>query len=383
MKLDGKQKQTLHNALFSAFPTRGGLSQMMAFQMEESLEKVAGGENYSELLLNLIQWAESQGLLQKLILGARGQNPGNEDLFAFAVQLGLESPQEKPQPEKKDVKPDHTEPSSLQRTIYASGGGVAIDIEELGDLYRQVRQASRAVCRIEAYQSMATGFLVGPDVVMTAYFTVKNLIENASYVDPVTREETSLQPSNIKFRFGYFRLPTSPITNAGEVYSLAPDWHIASSPIDELDFALLRIHGAAGHDRIYMEQGEIERGRVKVTVGHDGIYMEEREIERGWVKFAATPSLVAGSDLYILHHPHAMPLKLSCGSLLGSSEDQTRCSYNLFTEPGSSGAPIFSADWELVAFHEKREGSGAHDVKSGVLVSEIMKRPNVRAVLDP
>ena len=207
MKLDGKQKQTLYNTLLSAFPTRGGLSQMMVFQMDENLEKVAGGETYSDVVLNLIQWAESQGLLRKLILGARRQNPGNDDLFAFAVQLGLESPQEKPQPEKKDVKPDHTEPSNLQRIISASRGGDAIDIEQLGDLYRQVRQASRAVCRIEAYQSMATGFLVGPDVVMTAYFTVKDLIENASYVDPVTREETSLQPSKYCISFWVFQAP--------------------------------------------------------------------------------------------------------------------------------------------------------------------------------
>jgi hypothetical protein len=55
MKLNGEQKQALYNALLSAFQSRGLLAKMMIFEMDESLEKVAGGETYLHTL-NLIQF---------------------------------------------------------------------------------------------------------------------------------------------------------------------------------------------------------------------------------------------------------------------------------------------------------------------------------------
>jgi hypothetical protein len=365
MKLNGQQKQALYNALLSAFPTRGSLSQMMIFKMDENLEKVAGGETYSDVVLNLIQWADSQGRLEELIIGARAQNSGNRDLLACALEIGLESPPEEPPDEEQDKEPDSGAPPMLQPAISNSPIDRAVNIESLAMLYRQARQASRSVCRVEAYQSMATGFLVSPDLILTAYFVVQNLIEDAAYVDPSTGEETALQPSNIAVRFDYEVIGEGFI-RPGQIYHLAPNWHVASSPVDELDFALLRLHATAGRDTLDLTEGTVERG---------------------WLNLAATPQLNPGSTLYLLHHPSGMPLKFSSGSLLGPTDIPTRCAYDVFTESGSSGAPCFTTNWEVLAMHEKRGINRidaelqAQDIKSGVLISEIVKQPEVRRAL--
>jgi hypothetical protein len=211
---------------------------------------------------------------------------------------------------------------------------------------------------------MATGFLVARDIIMTAYFVVQDLIEDASYVDPMTKQETPLKPSNLAFRFGY-EIDGSGNILKGQTYNLAQDWHIASSPTNELDFALLRLDGSPGLDTI------------------DG---DRWTVERGWLKPAAAPRFDSGSLLYVLHHPSALPLKLSFGTLLGVAENPSRCTYSLFTAAGSSGAPCFTKEWELLAMHEKREMSKAdakvQDVKSGVLVSEIIKQADVREALN-
>jgi V8-like Glu-specific endopeptidase len=368
MKLNGQQKQALYEALLSAFLTRDSLSQMMVFKMNESLEKVAGGDTYSNVVLNLILWAESHGLTEKLIVGARAQNPGNPELLAFALEVGVESPPAaQPQDEEQAEERDSGVSPTIERIILDAPADNFVNIDSLATVYRRARQASRAVCRIEAYQSMATGFLVARDLLLTAYYVVQDLIEDASYVDPTTREETPLLPSNIAFRFGYEMVNDSVIVARGQVYHLAPDWLVASSPTNELDFALLRLDGSPGLDTI------------------DG---DRWTVERGWLKPATAPRFDPGSLLYVLHHPSASPLKLSFGTLLGVAENPSRCTYSLLTAPGSSGAPCFTKEWELLAMHEKSEITKANlksetrDVGSGVLISEIFKRADVRAALN-
>lgn len=186
-ELTGKQKETLYNALFGAFPKRGLLAQMVTFKMDESLEKVAGAESYSDVILNLIEWAESQGLLEKLIVSARAQNPGNRSLQAFAVEVGIEPP---PKQSKRAERRQNQENDSIAsfglETLFQARDVYAVDIERLGILYQRAYQASQAVCRIEAYQSMSTGFLVAPDIVLTLYHSIKSFMT----FDPATNQRT-------------------------------------------------------------------------------------------------------------------------------------------------------------------------------------------------
>lgn len=71
------EKKALQEALLSAFPTPGSLQQMVAFQLGQNLTVIAGGNNYGEIVFNLIMWAESQGETEKMLIGSQQMNPGN------------------------------------------------------------------------------------------------------------------------------------------------------------------------------------------------------------------------------------------------------------------------------------------------------------------
>jgi hypothetical protein len=59
----------------------------MRVQFDLNLAAIAGGENYSEVVFNLIVWAEAQGRIDELIDKALADRPGNPDLRLAATQV--------------------------------------------------------------------------------------------------------------------------------------------------------------------------------------------------------------------------------------------------------------------------------------------------------
>src|SRR5262245_38985360 len=83
IKLTIEERAQLRAALLGAFPTKGDLQQLTYLRMDETLEHVADGANYGQVVSNLIGWAESHDRTEELIRAARAMNPGNADLRAF------------------------------------------------------------------------------------------------------------------------------------------------------------------------------------------------------------------------------------------------------------------------------------------------------------
>ena len=65
----------------------GSLRQMVRFQLDEHRMLIAGGGNLSQVVFNLIAWAERTGRITELIAKAQANNPGNARLAAFARSL--------------------------------------------------------------------------------------------------------------------------------------------------------------------------------------------------------------------------------------------------------------------------------------------------------
>ncbi|NJM73206.1 MAG: toll/interleukin-1 receptor domain-containing protein [Scytonema sp. RU_4_4] len=84
---NGDRLQQFHKALLSAFPTTAKLKQMVRFKLDENLDAIAGGANHSEVVSNLIEWAEGEGRLEELLIAARKDNPGNPALQRFDEQM--------------------------------------------------------------------------------------------------------------------------------------------------------------------------------------------------------------------------------------------------------------------------------------------------------
>ncbi|MEZ4710880.1 MAG: effector-associated domain EAD1-containing protein [Caldilineaceae bacterium] len=91
MKLSGPQYKQLRQALLDAFPTLDKLEQMVSFELEESLDSIAGGRDLRDRAFNLIVWAEARDQIPKLIEGACSANPTNLQLKAIK-DLIIESP---------------------------------------------------------------------------------------------------------------------------------------------------------------------------------------------------------------------------------------------------------------------------------------------------
>jgi hypothetical protein len=91
LKLKGKQFRQLKEALLSAFPHRAKLKQMVRCGLEENLDAIATGQDYDEVVFKLIEWAEANGKLQKLLIVVRSEedegNSGNADLKRICEEL--------------------------------------------------------------------------------------------------------------------------------------------------------------------------------------------------------------------------------------------------------------------------------------------------------
>ncbi len=138
MQLTGKQRKQLQQALVSAFPTHGKLVQMVSFQLDANLDTIAGGQNYLEVVFNLIAWAEAEGRLEDLVTAARFQNSGNSSLRECAEQLGFSQPV--------------VELATSPKTDAPLQGNAALQTPTDSNLQR-VNQASAATAPIEIFFS--------------------------------------------------------------------------------------------------------------------------------------------------------------------------------------------------------------------------------------
>lgn len=85
MALRGAQILQFQEALLSAYDAPG-LAQMVRIRLDEDLAAIAGGTNLSEVVFNLILWAERTGHTEELVVGASASNPQNALLKTFASQ---------------------------------------------------------------------------------------------------------------------------------------------------------------------------------------------------------------------------------------------------------------------------------------------------------
>lgn len=200
------------------------------------------------------------------------------------------------------------------------------------------------ICRVEVPVDrdwvFGTGFLVAPDVVITNYHVVEDVVDGL------------VVPTSIGLRFDYAILEDGVTPNPGTIYRLAADWLIDYSkyssldmqdnPADdpesnELDYALLRVAGAPGS-----------------SAAGGGVSKTANPQPRGWIAIPSkTHDFQKESALYIMQHPEGKELKLALDThaIIGVNGNGTRVRYKTNTEGGSSGSPCFDANWNLVALH--------------------------------
>ena len=182
MELKGKQVEQLREPLQRAFLNRAKLKQLLREELDVRLDEVVGGNNLTETVAELVDWAEAEGRLVELVSAAIRRNPGNPRLRLFVESFGIIA---------SEAKPTHVVPFGPEfewrgPTEQLELQGFLRKKPELWDVAFLSRGVDRAasVCRIEVegQGAIATGFLLSRDLLLTNYHVLEDgrLADNSS-----------------------------------------------------------------------------------------------------------------------------------------------------------------------------------------------------------
>lgn len=315
-KLTGEQFVQLGEAMKSAFPDKAKLSRMVRITFDQRLQEVAEGANHTERVDQLIDWADSEGRLLELVVGASRQNPGNRKLQDFIASL------------VPDTQVNAARRVNSQGPAFDWRGPT--DERELEGLLRPQRdvtsydmafiqrasQPAAAVCRIELpnQEAIGTGFLIAKNLVLTNYHVI------APYEDSAP----GALLDQIILRFGYLTTASGQGA-AGQVFRLSTNPLRRFQTVEQgLDYAVL----------------EVEEGIVSVP-----------ELQPIALRQSRLPH--RDMNIHILQHPEGQTLRVtfSNNGITGVYERDGLIQYVSDTAVGSSGSPCFNDNWELVAVH--------------------------------
>lgn len=224
-----------------------------------------------------------------------------------------------------DFDPKVGDQEALERIVNSEDNFLDIDLLA-GAIY-----TAQAVGRIElpSGRALGTGFLVGPDLIMTNFhvFKTKDVLERAV------------------IRFDY-QVNADGVVTQGRVFNFIPDFYI-SSPDTELDFALVRVKGEPLAERKMGPDDE----------GLDYLELLRRGRHRGYL--LVSPAMIVEQErVNIVQHPNGNPQKVVLTqNYVLSNMSADRVHYLADTMPGSSGSPVLNNHWEVIALHHS---GGAH-----------------------
>lgn len=254
--------------------------------------------------------------------------------------------------QKRGVEQDEQPPSAgapgLQRNVrpHLQKVDVRVWLAHLSSLERRI-------CRVERDGgALGTGFLVGKNTVLTNWHVVESASEAGALSKLSCRFDYSVTANGSRSPGSLINVvelvDSSPYSAAEK--SARPDHPLPTD--QELDYALIRLASDEG---------------VEVLEG----------VPRGWISLPAeVDDLAPGSPILILQHPDGAPMKLALDTdaVISTNENGTRLRYATNTEPGSSGSPCFTMDWDLVALHHLGDPAWrAPTFNQGVPIQKVRK----------
>jgi hypothetical protein len=343
----------LIQALETAFDLPA-LREMLRRNLSVEIEGITTSGDLHQAVMDLVARAEEEGWTIKLLEAARAYHPFDTSLRAVADQIGL-APRMvvaiRPSPLRERRYHDDT----LEKIIVGTNSllDLAAWRDRLGEIEYQV-------CRLEIRQkAVGTGFLVGPDLLMTCYHVVEALIKGKE------------RPQDLVARFDYKIARNQAVANPGREFRLAADWLYDFSPYNAQE--------AAGQEDALPTAGELDFALLRLAEAPGSQPVSEKTDDaspRSWVEISGrTYDFPQGSPLFIVQHPSGGPLKLALDTqaILGLNSNGTRVRYRTNTAAGSSGSPCFNSEWELVALHH----SGIVKYNEGVpvaLIADFLKQ---------
>ena len=359
--LTGKQKGILLSQILDSFNAPDFI-QLMTVRLEKDFYHYTSfNGTFKAQVLDVIQAAVREGWVSDFLLALMAERPGKDSLVSFIATFQLSHNNIYDQADNQIIDRGGLEglvsnDPMLDGIAFASG----------------LLNRMRCVCRIETVNQdgnplFGTGFLVGPDLVMTNYHVVEAVIKNSALMATLT------------FKFDYFIKPDGSI-NTGFDVSLANNGILSHSPYgpfdvagsdnvnvdwpdDQFDYALLRINRELGDETFGINAEH-------ATVTDDN--------KRGWIKAAtnANTFLRQGGDIIIVQHPDKQPIKVAIGfgKVTGCDQNDRRVRYSVNTLGGSSGSPCFNKTLQWTALHNMGDTNWlAPSYNQGIPVERILQ----------
>jgi hypothetical protein len=184
--------------------------------------------------------------------------------------------------------------------------------------------SAQAVCRIEIPEETpkGTGFLVGPDLLLTNHHVLK------------TRDHVE----KASVRFDYRVDSTGVVSSPGRLFKLDPGFYFPSDE-EKLDYALVRVQGKP-LETITVPDPNPSLMDLVLTGKHRGYLVLKSEF------------ITENDRVNIIQHPEGKPMKaVLTQNYVARDMSNTRVQYVADTMEGSSGSPVFNQKWEVVALH--------------------------------
>lgn len=351
--LTGKQIGQLRDIIVQYFSITD-LDQLLTIRLGKNLENYAPAGGLQQKAFTLIVQAKMEGWDSKLVDALIAERITNQQLQDFACEVNYTF---------------HLENTITGEKLDRSGLQAMVNADPLFDpvfVLQGIANTRRTVARIELMTidiSYGTGFLVGPDLLLTNYHVVEQLIIEPSTVN------------NLKVRFDYEVSPDGHTVNSGKEVTLAavnpviayspytnwdktgvPNIDDVIWPADSLDYALIRLSEKIGHEPF--------------GIGATNAISEER----GWIKPGVGNPIHQGSHMIILQHPEAQPVKISFGlnRVLGCDKHNRRVRHQVNTLKGSSGSPCFDHRFNWIALHNMGDTSWNPTYNQGIPATAIL-----------
>lgn len=335
MPMPGVDFGEFQEGLVEAFDEED-LTALLRIQLNIQLKRIARPAAFEAVVFNLLEWVEHRGREPELARAAYAARPNNTKLRSVYEKYGM-APAVAVQTAGRP-----NADGSVRATAAAFEANVKTRLKSVDMTVWRQRMASieGQVCRIEFNNNpIGTGFLIGPDLVMTNYHVMEQPLRGA------------LPSDQVGCRFDY-KLLSDGSRSEGTVARLKDgNWQVDSSPYsqaeadsepdrvppkaDELDFAVVRLSRPVGNEPI----------DTNATLDAP---------RRGWIEIPARPPAPEPNmPLMIAQHPDGSPMKLAFDTdgVIGLACEGRRVRYTTNTDHGSSGSPCFDIDWTLMALH--------------------------------
>ncbi len=332
MDLTSDQRKLLRQGLESAFDPYK-LQMFLSEDLGRQIHNYAMDGPFDYRVFKLIEGAEAEGWFDELVVKAVETRPKQAIFARLAGELGLA-------PGISAFLPIGDQQRTDTRGVLQS---IVDGQERFFDVEAFLTQGfvlQGQICRIETTNAdgNGTGFLVGPDLVLTNYHVMEPVLAG------------TVAEQDVVFRFDYRRAADGVTIRPGVVFRLKTgDWCVEKSKYSAKDLVVDQGDPAPSELDYCLVRLSVPAGEAKAGGSQD-----PNADDRGWItaNLNQNPGAPA-DDIFIMQHPKGQPLQFAVGEHLGLNPAENRVRYDADTLGGSSGSPIFNSALDLIGLHHR------------------------------